>query len=239
MSLMSGSLWPGFLDALSKKADTGGPNEFKRMISALHKEPQERLVVEVQANTTEVEVKDSCGHVTKEKRLKIGYESQDTFTVASIAQILWSAGALKVKGTDFGQNGAFNTTADADPDHHELCWWVSFAIRKNKRALLEPVAPYCRALTSFTAVDQEKRKEEPMKIPEQLWRGGGFNEDHRKWFEEHKGQVAQVPSFWATTDKLDIVIKFCLRAAKSGFPPVTWKIEMDKDKGCLHVNFIT
>jgi hypothetical protein len=62
----------------------------------------------------------------------------------------------------------------------------------------------------------------------ECWRGGGFNEEHKAWFESMAGKKYRVPAFLATSVKKNVTNDFMFRAESQGYPVVRWKILLDK-----------
>ena len=61
----------------------------------------------------------------------------------------------------------------------------------------------------------------------ETWRGGGFRQQHRAFFESMKGRKYRVPGFLATSDKRDIAAGFAYRASND-HPCAIWRIKFDR-----------
>jgi hypothetical protein len=80
----------------------------------------------------------------------------------------------------------------------------------------------------------------------ECWRGGGFNEQHRGFFEV--GKKYRVPGFLATATLKTVTNTFMHRAEAAGYPVVQWCIRLDTRADpqggnslahrCQHVNLL-
>merc|ERR1712224_259604 len=69
----------------------------------------------------------------------------------------------------------------------------------------------------------------------ETWRGGGFRQQHRSFFQSIKGQKYRVPGFLATSSKRSIAVGF-LYKLDSKQPRALWRILFDR-RGEKHVEY--
>lgn len=203
-----------FLIEMAKQPNTSEKDTFVSMLKELDTAIQNKTVGHV-------------GTVVQNKTKNNGELKEflhEALSPEQLASMMWTADDLKGK------------TAMVDGKNREMCWMMNYAIRIQNRSLLKAMAPLSRALTAFTAPDVD-RSGEAIKTPP-LLRGGGFNAAWKAWFNSHLDQVARVPAFWPTTNTEAVAKSFRRRAQADGHEPILWRINVDEDKGCYHVQQI-
>ena len=80
----------------------------------------------------------------------------------------------------------------------------------------------------------------------ECWRGGGFDEKHRAFFDSMRGKKYRVPAFLPTSFRREVTNTFMFMAEAAGRAVVQWKVEVDaradpaganlRQYLCKHVN---
>ena len=133
----------------------------------------------------------------------------------------------------------------------EFCFIINFALRDDSKALVRPVATIARAINQLCVENDElsqagagagagggmrvSRHHPPDHV---CYRGGGFNEDHRRFFEPQ--QKFRQPAYLATSFSESKAREFIRRSklTRPELPVVLWRVRIDPDELCKHVNLV-
>jgi len=120
----------------------------------------------------------------------------------------------------------------------EFCSILNSLIRNDNEGQMESVVKYCRSLNSLLVNRRSDKAWDEIKWPDdnKLYRGGGFPDHHKSFFQE--GKKFRVPMFLATSGDKDVAERFCERAYDKGFSPVRWTFHLDKKRKCKHVCYV-
>jgi hypothetical protein len=129
-----------------------------------------------------------------------------------------------------------------DSRDSEFCFIYSQLLRDDSASLARSCAIIARALNMNLVVGRAGSAVYPPNG--ECWRGGGFDEQHRGFFQV--GKKYRVPGFLATATSSNATKTFMNRAEVMGNPVVQWCIRLDKrsdpqgensvDHRCKHVN---
>lgn len=139
-----------------------------------------------------------------------------------------------------------------DGKEFEFCYIFSEALREDRNLTARACAILASGLKAnlVTARKSGVSSSDEVAFPTngECWRGGGFNEDHRGWFDTMVGKQYRVPAFLATSLNETVITKFMQRAEDAGFSVVRWHILLDKRGDpagdndprhkCKHVNLL-
>ena len=114
----------------------------------------------------------------------------------------------------------------------ELCSVLNYAARIDTPQFAEPLAVVVRAINLLCVTFGRSAS----KLPEICYRGGGFDEQHRRWYAAHVGQRVRQPSFVATSVSRAVADSFMARSDRCS--KVRWLIRFNS-AGCVHVNLVT
>lgn len=117
----------------------------------------------------------------------------------------------------------------------EFCSLLNHAIRTDDEELLPSATIIVRAVNELCV----HRRKDPVRWPEDhvTYRGGGLPDGHQRFFEP--GKKYRVPMFLATSFQLKMAkSRFARTAQVNGLPPVVYIVHLDKDYGCMHVNYL-
>jgi hypothetical protein len=133
---------------------------------------------------------------------------------------------------------------EGDGRDSEFCFIFSQLLREDPASLSRPCAIIARALNMNLVAGRTGSVVFPPNG--ECWRGGGFNEQYRGFFEA--GKKYRVPGFLATATVKNVTNNFMRRAEAAGFPVVQWCILLDKRSDpqgdnslahrCKHVNLL-
>jgi len=127
------------------------------------------------------------------------------------------------------------TTNDIDT---EFCSILNSFIRNDHEGQMQNVVKYCRSLNSLLVNRRSDKAWNEKKWPDdnKLYRGGGFPDHHKSFFQE--GKMFRVPMFLATSEDKKVSTRFCEMAYDKGFSPVRWTLHLDKEHKCKHVCYV-
>jgi hypothetical protein len=126
----------------------------------------------------------------------------------------------------------------------EFCFVFSELLRQDPASLARSCAIIARALNLNLVAGRTGS----VAYPEngECWRGGGFDEQHRQFFEV--GKTYRVPGFLASSLKKSVTQTFLFRAEAAGHPVVQWCIKLNHRADpqgensllhrCKHVNVL-
>jgi hypothetical protein len=150
--------------------------------------------------------------------------------VSTAAERPWTS-SVKLKTTDSGQDS-------------EFCFIFSQLLREDPASLARSCAIIARAMNMDLVAGRTGTAVFPPNG--ECWRGGGFDEQHRGFFEV--GKRYRVPGFLATATVKNVTNNFMFRAEAMGHPVVQWCIRLDKrsnpqgenalNRRCKHVNLL-
>jgi hypothetical protein len=162
--------------------------------------------------------------------LELRREWQLTDEISIAAERLWTSEAVLV-------------TAGNDRNI-EFCFIFSQLLREDPASLARPCAIIARALNTNLVAGRTGEVHFPPNG--ECWRGGGFDEQHRGFFEV--GKKYRVPGFLATATVKNVTNTFMHRAEAMGYPVVQWCIRLDQrsdpqggnsmNHRCKHVNLL-
>jgi serine/threonine protein kinase len=112
----------------------------------------------------------------------------------------------------------------ADGRNSEFCFIFSQLLREDPASLARSCAIIARALNMNLVAGRTGGAVFPPNG--ECWRGGGFNEQHRGFFEV--GRKYRVPGFLATATMKNATNTFMFRAQAMGYPVVQWCIQLDQ-----------
>lgn len=154
-------------------------------------------------------------HVTKfmEKIQTDAFQNIDELEkdVSSTAEYLWTSGKT---------HQVFN--------NRELCSILNAVIRDDVEQEVEAAVAFIRGLNSRRIVRMKgaSLNEQAFPLNGKTWRGGGFNDEHRPFFNRLKRQKYRVPGFLATSNDKMVAFEFAFKADKTK-PCVMWCIKFD------------
>jgi hypothetical protein len=114
----------------------------------------------------------------------------------------------------------------------ELCSVLNYAARVDTPEFAEPLAVLVRAINLLCVTAGRAACD----LPAVCYRGGGFDEQHRRWYSAHLLQKIRIPSFVATSASRAVADGFMARSDKQSV--IRWLIRFDP-AGCVHVNLVT
>lgn len=108
--------------------------------------------------------------------------------------------------------------------------------------LLSALMPFIKAMNRYLAPARSRARPQIdlQMMNDNDWlllRGGGFDMQHKGFFQP--GVQFRIPGFLAATPTEAVARQFMERAFAAGFPPVRWKIIIDKTRGCFHMNYLS
>lgn len=131
-----------------------------------------------------------------------------------------------------------------DGTNPEFCFIYSQLLREDAASLARSCAIIARALNKNLVGGRAQAVHFPSNG--ECWRGGGFDEQYRNFFEIDK--KFRVPCFLATSTKKSVTNAFMTRAQDAGYPVVQWRVLLDKradpegenssDHRCKHANLL-
>jgi hypothetical protein len=126
----------------------------------------------------------------------------------------------------------------------EFCFVFSELLREDPASLARSCAIIARALNLNLIAGRTESVDYPQNG--ECWRGGGFDEQHRQFFEV--GKTYRVPGFLASSLKKSVTQTFLFRAEAAGYPVVQWCIKLNPRADpqgenshlhrCKHVNLL-
>jgi hypothetical protein len=124
------------------------------------------------------------------------------------------------------------TLTRPDGSNIEFCAILSQIMREDRASLSRACAIFARGLKGNLVAADRIAYRPPSG---ECWRGGGFDDRHRRFFVV--GKRYRVPSFLATSTHQHVCGEFMDRAQAKGFPVVEWRITFAAE-GCKHVNLL-
>ena len=111
----------------------------------------------------------------------------------------------------------------------ELCSVINAVIRDDVEEEIKAAVVIIRSINS-RRVNRETVNPLHQTFPAkgQTWRGGGFRDEHRAFFDRVKGSKYRVPGFLATSSDKRVAKAFAVKADKTGsYPSAIWRFKFD------------
>lgn len=131
---------------------------------------------------------------------------------------------------------------------YEFCFIFSQAIIEDRNSMVRACAILASGLKSNLVAARSDADATTFPLNGECWRGGGFNMEHKDWFDSMVGKKYRIPAFLATSINRAVINNFMHMAQEKGFPVVQWKILMDTRGDpngdndarykCKHVNLL-
>ena len=114
-------------------------------------------------------------------------------------------------------------------NYMELCSILNAVIRDDIEEEIQAAVIVFRCINSGRVTRERALSIDEQSYPSdgETWRGGGFREEHRKFFRSIKGKKFRVPGFLATSNQQSVAAAF-VHKYNTDHPAAMWRVKFDK-----------